>query len=72
MANVVRAGRGFEERRRRIKERHPVCLSALWALREAIHRERYEDCPDIIAVAKEFGAGDQEIHYLLEDSRREP
>ena len=72
MANLARAGRGFEEKSRKGRERHPVCLSALWAIREVLIQERYEDCREMIAIAKEFGATDVEIGYLLEDPRRTP
>ena len=51
---------------------HPVRLSALWALREALLQEKYEECREIIAIAKEFGASGSEIYYLLEDPRRRP
>ena len=51
---------------------HPVKFSALAALKEALLREQYEECTEIIAIAKEFGAREQEIYYLLEDPRRRP
>ena len=52
--------------------KHPVKLSALLALKEALLQEQYEDCREIIAIAKEFGAADLEVYYLLEDPRRNP
>ena len=52
--------------------RHPVKLTALLYLREALLEERYEDCAFAIAVAHEFGAQPIEIYYLLEDPRRRP
>lgn len=52
--------------------RHPVRLTALLYLSEALRAERYEDCSEIVAVAREFGAGDNEIRSLLEDPRRVP
>ena len=55
----------------RIKK-HPVKLTALLYLREALLAERYEECAELIAVAKEFGAELFEVQYLLEDPRREP
>ena len=58
--------------RRRRRTRDPVKLTALIYLREALIAERYEDCPGFIAIAKEFGALDEEILVLLEDSRRHP
>lgn len=52
--------------------KNPVKLTALLYLREALRRERYEQCAEFIAVAKEFGAQEREIEELLEDSRRIP
>ena len=52
--------------------RNPVKLTALLYLREALRTERYEQCAQFVRVAKEFGAQDQEIDELLEDSRRIP
>ena len=56
--------------RRRLK--HPVRLTALLYLREALLAERYEECADLIAVAQEFGAPPYEVQLLLEDPRRRP
>ncbi len=53
-------------------ERHPVKLTALLYLKEALLKERYEVCTQTIAVAKEFGAADFEVQDLLEDPRRSP
>jgi hypothetical protein len=58
--------------RYRRRARDPVKLTALIYLREALISERYEDCADFIAIAKEFGALDAEIRVLLEDPRRHP
>ena len=52
--------------------KHPVKLTALLYLKEALLKERYEECQAVIAVAKEFGAADFEIQDLLEDPRRTP
>lgn len=52
--------------------RHPLKLSALLALKEVLLQEKYEECADIVAIAKEFGAKHFEIYYLLEDPRRNP
>lgn len=57
---------------RRPVAQHPVKLTALLYLKEALLRERYEECPGFIAVAKEFGAVDFEVQDLLEDPRRRP
>ena len=71
MANLTYRGSRFDLNPQRVT-RHPVRLSALWALKEALLQERYEECREIIAIAKEFGAGEFEIYYLLEDPRRRP
>jgi len=71
MANVIQQGRPYDLRFR-IKSKHPVRISALWALKQALLLEKYEECQEIIAIAKEFGASDWEIYYLLEDPRRNP
>lgn len=52
--------------------KHPVKLTALLYLKDALRQERYEVCSDIIAVAKEFGATTSEVQRLLEDPRRSP
>lgn len=53
-------------------KKDPVKLTALLYLREALRRERYEQCAQFIAVAREFGAQAREIEELLEDARRMP
>jgi len=53
-------------------KKHPVKLTALLYLREALLRQRYERCPELIRVAREWGAQDREIEELLEDARRMP
>ncbi len=52
--------------------KHPVKLTALLYLRDALKAQRYELCSEFIAVAKEFGAKEQEVEELLEDPRRMP
>lgn len=71
MANLARTGQKHDLNQRRLKW-HPVKLSALLALKEALVNERYEECREMIAIAREFGAAETEIYYLLEDPRREP
>ena len=61
---------GIRERRR--TSHHPVKLTALTYLKEALLDERFEECPLAIQIAKEFGAEDFEIQDLLEDPRRRP
>ncbi len=58
--------------RYRRRTRDPVKLTALIYLREALIAERYENCADFIAIAKEFGALDDEIRILLENPKRHP
>ena len=58
--------------RRAVSVKHPVKLTALLYLKEALRKEQYELCPNIIAIAKEFGAAPYEVQDLLEDPRRSP
>ena len=58
--------------RRKAVSRNPVKLTALLYLKEALVKQQFEHCQDIISVAKEFGAGEVEIQDLLEDPRRSP
>ncbi len=51
-------------------KRHPVKLTALLYLREALLEERYEICPDLIQVALEFEANPYEIQQILESPKR--
>lgn len=52
--------------------RDPVRLTALLYLKEALLNENYEECRDIISIAYEFGASENEVQNLLEDPRRIP
>lgn len=58
--------------RRVRKSRHPLKLTALLYLKEALRKEQYEKCAEIVALAQEFGAAPFEIQDLLEDPRRSP
>ena len=69
--NITQIGPRFNLTGGRVGK-HPVKLSALWELKQALLQEKYEACREIIAIAKEFGARDFEIYYLLEDPRRNP
>lgn len=60
-----------EYRRGRVKK-NPLKFTALLYLKEALLRENYERCAEIIALAKEFGAAPFEVRDLLEDPRRTP
>ncbi len=61
-----------ERMRRRVLKGHPVKLTALLYLKQALQEEQYEICADLIGIAKEFGASDLEVKFLLEDPRRNP
>lgn len=63
--------RGVFELSRQTEE-HPLKLTALLYLKEALLKQQYEVCKDIISTAKEYGAQDAEIRNLLEDPRRSP
>ena len=52
--------------------KHPVKLTALLYLKEAVLKEQYEICAETISIAKEFGATPSEVRNLLEDPRRNP
>lgn len=60
----------FVKYKRRVRD--PVKLTALVYLREALLEEKYEDCFEFIAIAREFGALDEEIRVLLENPKRHP
>lgn len=53
-------------------KKNAVKLTALLYLREALLAERYEQCREFIAVARQFGAQRREVEELLEDPRRKP
>ena len=44
---------------------HPVKVTALEYLKEALQKERYEDCWGIVEVAKDFGAENAEIWTII-------
>jgi len=46
--------------------RHPLKITALLYLREALLKEQYEKCREIIESAKELGADYREIQNILE------
>ena len=59
--------KGFQRIRK-----NAIKLTALLYLREALLEERYEECAEFIAVARQFGAQPFEIQNILEDRRRIP
>jgi len=70
MAQTANPGR---PRSRLIRQRRdPLRLTALLYLREALIKERYEECAEMIEIAHEFGATPMEVQFLLEDVRRTP
>ena len=58
--------------KRRPVMKHPIKLTALLYLKEALVKQKYEICGEVIAIAKEYGAADFEVRDLLEDPRRRP
>ena len=68
MIKTMPAGEGKRTR----SSSHPLKLTALLYLKEALVREQYEKCAEIVAIAKEFGAAGFEVRDLLEDPRRSP
>ncbi len=59
-------------KKRRAVGKHPVKLTALLYLKDALLDEQYEVCGELVAIAKEFGAAEFEVRDLLEDPRRRP
>ncbi len=47
--------------------RDPVKLTALLYLKECLLREQYEECAEIVQIAREFGALPVEIRSVLEN-----
>lgn len=45
----------------------PVKLTALLYLKDALLKEKYEDCAEFVAIAREFGAIPAEIRNVLEN-----
>jgi len=48
----------------------PVKLTALLYLREALLKEKYEDCAVLVTEAKQLGADAYEIQDILENPQR--
>jgi hypothetical protein len=47
--------------------RDPVKLTALLYLKESLLKENYEECAEIVEIAREFGALPAEIRTILEN-----
>lgn len=45
--------------------------TALVYLKEALFRQKYEQCAELIRSAKEFGAGEEEVRGVIEEYVRE-
>ena len=70
MEQTVNLGKFLSGVRR--AKKNPVKLTDLLYLKEALLEERYEECAEFIAIAREFGAQPFEVQNLLEDPRRTP
>jgi hypothetical protein len=44
---------------------HPVKVTALHYITEMVWAEQYEELPDVLAIALEFGATEQEISNVI-------
>ena len=64
---MLTANRTNEIRRRNeaLTEAHPVKLTALQYICEALIDERYEEMEELVGIAKEFGAGYWELRTAL-------
>lgn len=51
----------------KVRFHHPVLLTAMVYLRDALVAERYEECAGLIEIAKEFGANTWDLHSILTD-----
>ena len=69
MLNVINSQRISK---RSFVVKHPIKLTALLYLKEALVKQRYEECAELADVAREYGAAEFEIKDLLEDPRRSP
>lgn len=53
-----------------VGELHPVALTALLYLQDAVRKERYEECAAMVAAAREFGVPELDIYGVLVEPRR--
>jgi hypothetical protein len=51
----------------KVDESHPLKLTSLLYLWQALDQEQYEDCPEIVSIAFEFGAHPNEIESVVSD-----
>jgi hypothetical protein len=49
----------------KVTEPHPVKATALQYIHETVEAERYEELPELLAIAREFGATEWEIRIAL-------
>ena len=47
------------------RKRHPIELTALVYLKEALEEKRYEELKEIIDIGREFGISNEEIQRLF-------
>lgn len=69
---MIKVRKNAGEGKRAVAQKHPLQITALLYLKEALLKEQYEVCADIIETAKEYGATESQVRYLLEDTRRTP
>ncbi|MBI3313554.1 MAG: hypothetical protein HYZ83_04920 [Candidatus Omnitrophica bacterium] len=50
---------------KKILASHPVKTTSLLYIGEALRQERFEQCPEMIQIAREFGASEKEIESLV-------
>ena len=62
---MITANRNIEKKQASQLKEHPIKTTALHYIREMIETERYEDLPETLAVAREFGATEWEIRIAL-------
>lgn len=64
MSTMTIVGRAVEKQRHM---RHPVATTALVYLKEAIGQEHYEAAAELIAIARKFGATEEQIQRAMLD-----
>ena len=62
---MITANRNAERVQVSQRKEHPVKGTALHYIKEMIEAERYEDLPEALAIAREFGATEWEIKISL-------
>ena len=62
---MITENRNTEKRQASQLKEHPIKTTALHSIREMVEVERYEDLPEALAIAREFGATEWEIRIAL-------